>query len=712
MLILVKVKCNRESIDILFDPNDGFEILNCQIESASMNEIDLTYSVLIDFSGRTVSNLQDLDDVKIVSTDAADVALAPFVSHLWFVHGRLLSQKQYCSASIIRESCIQPCSRIVDTTFQLCSHCTRLVSPDLLVPSENLALFSCDRSRVLELGLGFLQTEQLLLSDLFEEALDIPVLLYLQRRLLDSAVKEQQSSQSTDVRELDQRLKSGYQTVMIYEDPTQKECALQHIEFETILSYAIEFRNLNVELAEDVCLFKGLLRWFKGWFTWCNKPNCSNSLCSSLPQLGSATTAPAVPQSMENVGTCEPSADEKQRGWAGRTEVYRCHHCQTVTRFPRYNNPSVLLETRRGRCGEWANCFCLICRSLGIDARWVLDFTDHVWVEVWIPSMNRYVHADPCENKMDAPLMYESGWKKSLTYVISFSRHGIVDATAQYSRKLGNCLNSRDKSEWAFRKKLFESDRTAYTIFMSRVGRTEVGSSLRFDSWTAGPRFFRELISHDISDVDVVARRRRHERELLGLALQNTKALNIEEAYGRSSGDIEWRRQRGELGAEDKCKDIVAGPSRCERSPTCAKSAAVVEPMGSVLPTHLNGIIVSSNLNIIVHFHNYSYIDISIGNVIFGSTSHERLFLDVYANSLSSQVHMRGLNASHYVIGLLVCPFTGAIQASLRFRYELLESISLVKHLLPQILDLLSADENLRDIMSSFVILTIAVYKN
>jgi Rad4 transglutaminase-like domain len=74
------------------------------------------------------------------------------------------------------------------------------------------------------------------------------------------------------------------------------------------------------------------------------------------------------------------------------------------------------------------------------DVRYVLDLTDHVWAEVWVPALGRYVHLDPCERAFDKPLMYESGWNKNLTHVISFSRYGAVNATSRYTRKLAQVI--------------------------------------------------------------------------------------------------------------------------------------------------------------------------------------------------------------------------------------------------------------------------------
>lgn len=62
--------------------------------------------------------------------------------------------------------------------------------------------------------------------------------------------------------------------------------------------------------------------------------------------------------------------------------MHKCDACQTYTSFPRYSDLNVLLETRKGRCGEWGNTFTLICTAMGWDSRLVVDETDHLWTEV------------------------------------------------------------------------------------------------------------------------------------------------------------------------------------------------------------------------------------------------------------------------------------------------------------------------------------------
>lgn len=114
--------------------------------------------------------------------------------------------------------------------------------------------------------------------------------------------------------------------------------------------------------------------WFKkDFFTWVNTVMCS--------ECGSDTEASR---------SLLPSAEER-RFDASVTEGHVCKTCGFINRFPRYNDPGKLLETRRGRCGEWTNCFALCCRALAFDTRYVLDFTDHVWVEVFSEEQKRQV---------------------------------------------------------------------------------------------------------------------------------------------------------------------------------------------------------------------------------------------------------------------------------------------------------------------------------
>lgn len=58
-----------------------------------------------------------------------------------------------------------------------------------------------------------------------------------------------------------------------------------------------------------------------------------------------------------------------------------------------------------------------MCSGLDLISRFIWDITDHVWVELYSERLRRWLHADPCEAKLDCPLIYECGWGKKLSYI-------------------------------------------------------------------------------------------------------------------------------------------------------------------------------------------------------------------------------------------------------------------------------------------------------
>ncbi|XP_012263597.2 peptide-N(4)-(N-acetyl-beta-glucosaminyl)asparagine amidase [Athalia rosae] len=173
---------------------------------------------------------------------------------------------------------------------------------------------------------------------------------------------------------------------------------------------------------EDLLLAE-VLKWFKEkFFKWMDNPECTK--CSEK-----CSFQKVIPS--KNAGV-------------SRIEIHRCETCANTVEFPRYSDPTFLLRTRQGRCGEWANTFALICRSLGYDTRFVWDYTDHVWVEIWSVAANRWIHADPCENVMDRPLIYEKGWGKKLSYIFAFSKDEIQDVTWRYTADQKTLMKRRN----------------------------------------------------------------------------------------------------------------------------------------------------------------------------------------------------------------------------------------------------------------------------
>lgn len=287
--------------------------------------------------------------------------------------------------------------------------------------------------------------------------------------------------------------------VMQYEDFGLKEYAKTIIPIEDLTSKAAD--NLfqiqeamtqgKISKTKEPCIRDLLLieltKWFnEEFFEWVNTIPCKVCGKDDYPQKN---------QRFEN---------------GNRVEVGFC--CGVETKFTRFNDIADLLVSRKGRCGEFANCFTFVCRALDYKARWVTSQFDHVWTEVYSDNQKRWIHVDPSDNVIDAPLMYQHGWKRKVDYVFAFSREDIQDVTWRYS--------SNHKGTKTLRLKCSE-DELSKTIIQIRQKRQSV--------LTEKER--KELSYLTLS-------------ELIELMVEREPTEN--ELKGRSSGDMSWKLGRGE----------------------------------------------------------------------------------------------------------------------------------------------------------------------
>ena len=344
-------------------------------------------------------------------------------------------------------------------------------------------------------------------------------------------------------------------------------------------------------------LLREVSHWFKNdFFKWVNSPSCER--CG-------AGGCHAINGGQLGLG---PTAEERRWG-ANRVEVYTCSDASCGfgnTRFPRYNSPLKLFQTRRGRCGEWANAFTSLCRALAFDARHVSDWSDHVWTEVWSDLHHRWLHCDSCEDAIDAPLMYESGWGKSLSLIVASGRDGCVDVTRRYTRKWRREVAARraDASGLGVNEVWLATNIDNVDARQARWACSGGGPEARCAA--AGCGEFSEVA---LRALHVRIRKREEETEFAASLEEEeaavvaaahaaaaatvpeetssaTRELHDAELRGRISGSVAWRTSRGELGE----RDAAAAPSdggeqRVLRGERAAALFTAIAPLHSWVET-------------------------------------------------------------------------------------------------------------------------------
>mmetsp|Transcript_16053 Transcript_16053/g.40253 ORF Transcript_16053/g.40253 Transcript_16053/m.40253 type:complete len:1064 (+) Transcript_16053:731-3922(+) len=309
-----------------------------------------------------------------------------------------------------------------------------------------------------------------------------------------------------------------------------------------------------------------LCRWFQSYMSWVNAPPCSVCGCTD----------------MEMKTVRGPETPEEVEGMAKRVEVYYCPVCKAnTTTFPRYNKAGKLLETRQGRCGEYANLFGQFCRSAGFETRLVLDWSDHLWTEVRLGDS--WVMADACEGVIDQPSMYEHGWgKDGLSYMVGIGRDHVVDVTPRYTRQF---MTEEFQTR---RRTITESEETSERILQQLNQRLRTHPTML-------PK----------TRVEELERRWKLEEGELQKHKQAT-GWTEQDKYGsgRISGSLEWKKSRQEAGsANSQSTNTTSTTSKTNSTEVAGFPVEAFVPAGFTrrqLSFHLNSYPTSRHDGIIV----------------------------------------------------------------------------------------------------------------
>ncbi len=253
----------------------------------------------------------------------------------------------------------------------------------------------------------------------------------------------------------------------------------------------------------------------------------------------------------------------------------------------------------------------------------VLAFLDHIWSEYYSEGEKRWIHADPCEARRDAAHLYEGatdgntrarhkrerafanrrwcgcqgltflrcpfralfsgGWGKKLTYIISASKDEVVDVTRRYSKRYSEVLERRTLCPEAWLAIYCQSLSQMKCMMLPPARQAELTARRAVEEAEFAANETEEKENKRRAAVAAEEAKANEGRASAAAAAASASAaatdaaacagLKEEEHQGRTTGSVEWRRARGELGADAVAVSRALNPDQCA-APSASSSAA------------------------------------------------------------------------------------------------------------------------------------------
>ena len=381
------------------------------------------------------------------------------------------------------------------------------------------------------------------------------------------------SSLSEDDHKFMKRIQNTLETVKAWDaDPNLlQQVRLQHIPWEELRrgngsgdggESNIIKPDEDYYLSGNLLLIQRLCRHFQqNVMTWINTPKCVECGLAGDNYDSNETTIRG------------PETQEEKDGNATRVEVYQCTKCNNqpiTTTFPRYNNVQKLLKTKQGRCGEYTNLFGLYCRAIGFETRYVLDVTDHVWIEVFIPEIDKWIMVDSCEGIINKPSIYEYGWSKNgLCYMIAISIDHVVDVTTRYTR---NWIKDND---FQVRRRVYTSSEQTSTTIINSINK-------QLQSGLSKARIVELDRRKKLEDIEF-----QMNKQSMKWTIHETKDGGD---IGRISGSLTWKQLRNENGKHGDGDDATDKQDETSQS-TSTVAGFLIESFLPPLTTNNNNVV-------------------------------------------------------------------------------------------------------------------------